>query len=154
MPAHAPAITDGEGQLRYSAPPRYSRTLRFAYRSNLANMSFQATRDVTITVLSKTTLVTNESFLHNGDTLRFSGRLKSRPVPRAGVVIDLQAKVGRRWQTFNTVRTNSDGRWKSSYRFRSTTGLQTYVFRARVRGDTGFPYAPSISKRVKVRVRG
>lgn len=152
--AHSPVTTDADGHVRYLIEPRYSRTLRFAYRSHLGDAAFSAVRDVGVTVLSKTSLRTDKSFLHNGQTVRFVGALRSRPVPRAGVVIDLQARVGRRWQTFNSLRTASDGKWRASYRFRSTSGLQTYVFRARVRGDTGFPYAPSISKRVKVRVRG
>lgn len=154
VPAHAPLRTDADGKIRYSAPAGYSRTLRFAYKANAADVAYAATRDLAIGVRSKTTLRTSDTSLRNGETLRFTGRLKSRPVPRAGVVIDLQARVGSRWQSFSTVRTNARGAWKSKYTFRSTTGLQTYVFRARVRGDSGFPYLPSNSARAKVRVRG
>jgi hypothetical protein len=154
VPARAPLVTDGDGRVRYVIQPGYSRTLRFVYRARVGDAQPAAGRDLTVRVRSKTSFRTNRSFLRNGQTVRFLGRLQSRPVPRAGVVIDLQARVGHRWQTFNTVRTKSDGRWHASYRFRSTTGLQTYVFRARVRGDTGFPYTPSISKRTSVRVRG
>jgi hypothetical protein len=154
VPAHAPLVTDGDGHVRYLIDPGYSRTLRFAYRSHGGDAAFAATRELTLRVRSKTTFRTNRNLLHNGHTVRFLGRLVSRPVPRAGVVIDLQARVGRRWQTFTTVRTKADGRWRASYRFRHTTGFQTYVFRARVRGDTGFPYTPSISRHVSVHVRG
>ena len=154
VPAHAPLSTDGDGRIRYAIAPSFSRKLRFAYRSHRGDARFAVTRDLTVNVISRSSLKTNRSYLRNGETVVFKGRLASRPVPRKGVVIDLQAQVGRRWQTFQTVRTSADGRWKSSYRFRSTTGLQTYTFRARVRSDTGYPYAPSISRRVKVRVRG
>jgi 5-hydroxyisourate hydrolase-like protein (transthyretin family) len=152
--AHAPIVTDGDGRVRYLIKPGYSRTLRFAYRSHVGDGAFAVTRELTVRVRSKTMFRTDRAFLRNGQAVRFIGRLRSRPVPRAGVVIDLQAKVGNRWQTFNTVRTKADGKWHASYRFRRTTGLQTYVFRARVRGDTGFPYAPSISRHRAVRVRG
>ncbi|MEA2126541.1 MAG: hypothetical protein QOI80_3323, partial [Solirubrobacteraceae bacterium] len=152
--AHSPVITDSDGRVRYLIEPAYSRGLRFAYRSHAGDPQFSAVRDLTLRVRSKTTLRTNRRFLHNGQTVRFLGRLVSRPVPAAGVVIDLQARVGRHWQTFTTIRTRADGRWHAGYRFRSTTGFQTYVFRARVRGDTGFPYTPSISARTRVHVRG
>ena len=154
VPAHAPVKTDKKGRIRYYAPAGYSRTVRFAYKARHGDTEYAATRDLLIGVRSKSTLRTSAKSLRNGQTLRFSGRLKSRPVPRAGVVIDLQAQVGSRWQSFSTVRTNASGAWKSKYTFRSTTGLQTYTFRARVRGDSGYPYLPSNTSRVKVRVRG
>ncbi len=152
--AHSPLTTNADGRIRYAIEPRFSRTLRFAYRSHRGDAAFAATRDISVRVTSRSSMRTNRSYLHNGETVVFKGRLASRPVPRNGIVIDLQAQVGRRWQTFQTLRTTGEGRWKADYRFRSTTGLQTYTFRARVRGDTGYPYAPSITRKVKVRVRG
>lgn len=152
--AQRAATTDGKGKLKYKIRPKYSRVLRFAYRSRSGPVMVATKADLVINVRSKTTLRATPSFLHNGQTVHFKGKLKSRPVPRAGVVIDLQARVGRRWQTFNTLRTGSAGKWRARYRFRSTRGLQTYKFRARVRGDSSFPYSPSTSRRVKVRVRG
>jgi 5-hydroxyisourate hydrolase-like protein (transthyretin family) len=154
VPAHPPVVTDGDGRVRYSIEPGYSRTLRFGYKAHVGDAKLAVKRELTVRVRSKTTFRTNRSFLRNGQAVRFLGRLKSRPVPRAGVVIDLQAQVGHRWQTFQTVRTKADGRWHAGYRFRRTSGLQTYVFRARVRGDTGFPYAPSVSRHTAVKVRG
>lgn len=150
---HAPIITDADGHVRYLIEAGYSRTLRFAYAPLLGGPA-TIVRDIQITVPSKTTFRTNKRFLRNGQTVRFIGRLQSLPAPTGGVVIDLQARVGQRWQTFNSLRTNSAGKWHAKYRFHATTGLQTYTFRARVRRDTGFPYAPSISRRVKVKVRG
>jgi hypothetical protein len=152
-PAHAPITTDGDGQFRYLIAPGPSRTLRFAYSPTLGGAA-SIVHDVAVAVVSKTTLRTDRSFLRNGQSVRFLGQVLSRPVPAAGVVIDLQARVSRRWQTFNSLRTNNAGKWHASYRFHATTGLQTYTFRARVRGDTGFPYTPSRSRRVEVRVQG
>ncbi len=154
VPAHAPLITDADGRVRYTIEPGYSRTLRFAYRAHAADRDFATAREIAVRVRSKTTLRTSRAFLRNGQTVRFLGRIVSRPVPSRGVVIDLQARVGRRWQTFESTRTTADGRWRARYRFRHTTGLQRYAFRARVRGDSGFPYAPSVSRRVGVHVRG
>jgi hypothetical protein len=152
--ARAPLTTDSDGRLSWRIPAKFGRTIRYAYKANLNNTEFQATTDLVLSVLSKTSIKTNHSFFHNGQTLRFTGKLKSRPVPKGGVLIDLQARVGKRWQTFKTVRTKSSGSWKAAYRFHATRGLQTYTFRARVRKDSGFPYAASRSRTVKVKVKG
>jgi hypothetical protein len=153
VPAHSSITTDADGSVRYPIEPGYSRTLRFAYSPTLGGAA-TIVRDLRITVPSRTSLRVDKTFLRNGQAVRFLGTVLSRPVPASGVVIDLQARVGNHWQTFNSIRTNSAGRWHAGYRFRSTSGLQTYSFRARVRGDTGFPYAPSRSKKITVRVKG
>jgi hypothetical protein len=146
--------TDAGGAAQLPISPGPSRTLRVTYREGGGDGAPDATADVLVLVRSKTTLRKSRSFLRNGDTLRFSGRLLSMPVPASGVGIDLQAQVGHHWQTFKTLKTNGEGRWRSRYRFRSTRGLQTYRFRARVRGDSAFPYLPSTSKQISVRVQG
>ena len=152
--ARAPIVTDADGRISWLVPAGPGRTIRFAYKANLDNTDFQSTQDVLLVVRSKSTLKTSRSFLHNGQTVRFSGRLKSKPVPKGGVLIDLQAKVGSRWQTFITTRTKRSGAWAAKYRFRATRGLQTYQFRARVRQDTGYPYALSTTRVVRVKVKG
>jgi hypothetical protein len=154
VPAREPLVTDNDGKMRWLIPAKFSRTIRYAYKANLQNTDFQSTADVQLTVSSKTTLKPNKRFFRNGQTIRFSGRLLSKPVPRGGVLIDLQAKVGSRWQTFKTTRTRRNGKWLTSYTFRATRGLQTYTFRARVRQDTGFPYSISKSKQLRVKVAG
>ena len=140
--------------MRWTIPAGYSRTIRFAYKANLANTEFQSTTDVKLKVVSKTSFKVDRSRLRNGETVRFGGRLASRPVPKSGVLIDLQARVGKKWQTFKTTRTSAKGAWSAHYRFRATRGLQRYAFRATVRRDTGFPYEPSTSRRLSVLVRG
>jgi hypothetical protein len=154
VPAREPLVTDGEGKLRWLIPAKFSRTIRYAYKANLANTEFQSTSDVVLSVSSKTSMKASRSFLRNGQTVRFSGRVVSKPIPRGGVLIDLQAKVGSRWQTFRTARTKMTGSWRSAYTFRATRGVQTYSFRARVRQDSAFPYAMSTSKVIRVRVAG
>jgi 5-hydroxyisourate hydrolase-like protein (transthyretin family) len=154
VPAREPLVTDRAGRMRWLIPAKFSRTVRYAYKANLANTEFQSTADVVLTVSSRTTIKPSRSFLRNGQTLRFTGRVVSRPVPAGGVLIDLQAKVGRRWQTFKTARTRGNGSWATRYTFRATRGVQTYSFRARVRQDSAFPYAMSSSRVIRVRVAG
>lgn len=154
VPAREPIVTDDQGRLRWIIPAKFSRTIRYAYKANLKNTEFQSTSDVVLTVFSKSTLRPSKRSARNGQRVVFGGRLLSKPIPRGGVLIDLQAKVGKRWQTFRTARTKRTGRWRIAYRFRSTRGVQRYSFRARVRQDTGYPYAISRTRAVKVTVVG
>lgn len=145
--------TDETGRVGTRLPFKYSRNIRFVYMSGLSDEPAASAR-IQVQARSRTTLRRSRSFLRNGQTLRFSGRLLSKPVPDSGIIVDLQAKVRTRWVSFETVRSDSEGHWRGSYRFRATSGLQTYRFRARVRGDSGYPYAASTSKGVRVHVRG
>ena len=68
-------------------------------------------------------------------------------------VIELQVKKGSRWMTFRSTRLRN-GRFSERYRFTRTHGRVTYVFRARVRQEVGFPFLTSHSPAVEVTVRG
>jgi hypothetical protein len=92
--------------------------------------------------------------VRNGQTVRFSGRLKGRPYPRKGKVLDLQAFYRHKWRTFATPRASLSGLWKYRYRFQATRGTVLYRFRLRVRATSDYPYDPGYSKEVKVRVSG
>lgn len=153
-PARAPLVSDARGRLRWVIPAKFSRTIRYAYKANLSNADFQSTSDVVLTVYSRSSLTASRPVLRNGQTVAFRGRLRSKPIPRGGVLIDLQARVGPRWQTFRTARTRRGGRWQVKYRFRSTHGVRVYAFRARVRQDSGYPYAISKTRTVRVKVIG
>ena len=88
-----------------------------------------------------------------GGKVRFRGRLKGRPVPKRGKLVELQAFDGGRWRTFAQPRSKPDGRYRSAYRLRRTFGPRTFRFRARVRREAGYPYELGYSRRVSVRVR-
>jgi hypothetical protein len=87
-----------------------------------------------------------------GGTVRFRGRLKGRPVPARGKLVELQAFDGGRWRTFAQPRSRHDGRYRTKYRLRRTFGPRTFRFRARVRRESDYPYELGFSRRVKVRV--
>ena len=88
-----------------------------------------------------------------GGRVRFRGRLKGRPVPARGKLVELQAFDGGRWRTFAQPRSRRDGRYTAAYRLRRTFGPRTFRFRARVRREAGYPYELGFSRRVTVRVR-
>ena len=88
-----------------------------------------------------------------GGTVRFRGRLKGRPVPRRGKLVELQAFDGGRWRTFAQPRSRRDGRYHSAYELRRTFGPRTFRFRARVRREANYPYELGYSRVARVRVR-
>jgi hypothetical protein len=88
-----------------------------------------------------------------GGRVRFRGRLKGRPVPARGKLVELQAFDGGRWRTFAQPRSRRNGRFRASYRLRRTLGPRMFRFRARVRRESGYPYELGYSRTIRVRVR-
>lgn len=88
-----------------------------------------------------------------GDWLRFRGRL---PGPAcAGRLVEIEARLAkRRWQVFRTARTDRRCRFVARYRLRATTQPTRYRFRARVRRQPGYPFAPGTSRVRTKRVLG
>jgi 5-hydroxyisourate hydrolase-like protein (transthyretin family) len=92
--------------------------------------------------------------LRNGQVLKLRGIVRGDPIPAPGVLVELQARRGRGWQTFKTKRTGVDGRFTAAYRFTRTAGVQHYQLRAHVPMQASYPYAAGASNTVSVRVRG
>jgi hypothetical protein len=86
--------------------------------------------------------------------VRFTGKVKGRPYPSKGKVLDLQAYYRNRWRTFATPRADRHGKWSYRYRFEATRGSVLYKFRVRVRATSDYPYELGYSKVTKVRVIG
>jgi hypothetical protein len=145
-------VTDGTGRFRYVTTAVRSRTIRFAYRAQVGDMAIADTTDVALSVAPRITLRRNRSSLRNGQVVTFSGAVAGAP-GNARKVVELQVKKGRRWMTFRSTRLHK-GAFRERYRFVNTRSRQTYVFRARVRQESGFPFASGASKPVKVTVRG
>ncbi|MBA2505436.1 MAG: hypothetical protein H0V29_05755 [Thermoleophilaceae bacterium] len=146
--------TDKEGRFRFTAPSGPSRTVRFAYRAFANDREFTDLSDVTVGVRAGARLKGTPRKVRNGDKVRFSGRLLGGPYPARGVLVDLQARVGRRWRTFQVMRTRRDGTYQHIYRFTRTTQTLTYAFRARARSDSNYPYELGTSNRTRVKVIG
>ena len=92
--------------------------------------------------------------MSNGQSVTFTGRLRGKPLPTRGKVVDLQAFYRGKWRTFATPRANKKGQFKFRYRFEATRSTTTYKFRARLRAESAYPYELGYSKVVSVRVRG
>ena len=144
--------TDAAGHYVYAAEPGSSRTLRFAYRGT--GQTLPAQSEVTLVVPAASTIRPRPRRLQNGQAVRFTGRVRSSPVPAGGKLVELQVVLSGRWQTFRTVRTDAHGDWDVRYRFRRSCGLTPYRFRARLPAEAGYPYADGVTGPVDVRVRG
>jgi hypothetical protein len=143
----ASVVTDAAGRFAYVIPPGPSRRVWFVYRTGRA----AAAASVTVHVRAPVALRASRKSLHNGQTVMLRGRLRGA---RRGVLVELQAQRGRRWQTFATTRAGKRGRFHYAYRFTRTVGVQRYRLRARVGAQLGSPFANGASKPVLLRVRG
>jgi hypothetical protein len=146
------ATTDAHGRFRFTVPPGPSRTVRYRYDGT--NTIRPTTGDLTTKVTAAARLKVDRRRLRNGQAVRFAGRLLGKPIPPAGKLVALQAKVGRGWRTFATPRANAKGRFRHRYRFTATTGVRRYAFRVVVAREAAYPYERGVSRTVNVTVRG
>jgi hypothetical protein len=146
------ARTDARGSFRFKVPAGPSRTVRYRYEGT--NTVQPAAAQLTTKVNAAARLKVDRRRLRNGQSVRFTGRLLGKPVPKAGKLVALQAKVGRGWRTFATPRANRKGVFKHRYRFTATTGMRRYEFRAVVAREDAYPYEAGVTRTVKVIVRG
>ena len=152
MQALGTVRTGADGRFRYIVAAGPSRSVVVSYRARLGDPNAAATATVTLRVPAAATLAASPRRLAPGGTVRFTGRLRGRPLPRSGKLIDLQARERGRWKTFDSVRTGARGRFAAKLRFTRRARRVTYPFRARVRRDESYPYALGLSRAVRVRV--
>lgn len=142
-------VTASDGRFTYVAPAGSSRVLRFAYRAFTTDTAFSDSTEVTLLVSGAVTLKAKRK-VRNRTATAFRGRLLGKPVPPGGVLVDLQVWFRNKWRTFATPRTNAKGAFRFKYRF--TQGPARWVFRARIRKDSLYPYEMSYSRKVAVLV--
>ena len=143
---------DASGRFGYTATGSTSRTLRFAFAGSPLILPAQST--VRLVVPAASTLRVSRRHVLNGHRVKFSGRVRSLPVPPGGKLLQLEVLLSGRWQTFRTARTDQAGRWALPYRFARTRGVQWYRFRAKLPPEAGYPFGAGASKSLRVRVRG
>lgn len=145
--------TDAGGRFRFKALRGPSRSLRFRYPGTALVRA--RTAEVDIRVEATTTMRPNRRRVVNGDEVRFRGRVRGRPLPSTGKLIQLQVFSRGTWLTFATPRAGArSGRWSYRYRFTATRGTVRYRFRARLPREAGYPYDAGTSRPVNVTVRG
>ena len=93
--------------------------------------------------------------LRNGSTMTLEATIEGAgPGAAAGRPVHVQAIVGGRWATVDSVESDGRGRASWRYRFRGTTRSAEYRFRVRVVREAGaWPWPTTTSPSVSVRVR-
>lgn len=142
--------TDRRGRLRVRLTGGPSRRIRLSYCARQGGHH----RDIYLGVRSAVSLRSSRRRARNGSRIVFSGRVRSRPLPRTGKLVELQAYFRGRWRTFQTLHTRRRGSFSFGYTFGGTSGTVRYRFRARVPREHGFPFSTGLSRQVNVRVTG
>ncbi len=130
-----------------------SSALRFAYRSHVDDTVPVATATLMLRVHAGVRLRIAPRVTSVGHTIHFSGTLHGTPIPEEGKQLVLEARSGAgEWIQFNTIRTDAEGRYRASYRFKFP-GPVTYQFRVLSRFESGFPFLDGASNVVDVHER-
>jgi hypothetical protein len=162
IPAYAGAKPLAMASPRTSADGRFSvklargvssRTLRFAYRSHVGDVTPVASHTLTLRVHAGIALSVSPRTASVGRSIFFRGRLRGGPIPRGGKQLVLEARSpGSKWIEFDVIRTDARGRYHASYRFKFP-GPANYRFRVRSEAESGYPFAGGSSNVVGVRER-
>jgi hypothetical protein len=145
--------TDAEGVFRYRAAGSASRTLRFVHPGTPTVLPAESR--VALAVPAAGSFKASRKRLPNGGRVVFRGRVKSRPLPASGKLVELQVRqLSGEWTTFRTLRTDARGRWALRYRFQNTRCHTTYRLRARIPAEAGYPFAEGHSRARSVTVLG
>jgi hypothetical protein len=146
------ATTGSNGRFRYILHARRNRDLTFRYGGS--RRIGAATTRVRVRVRATSSIQASRRWLRNGQAVTFVGRVRGRPLPPGGKLVEVQAHFRGRWRTISTVRTDRTGRWRFPYRFGATLGRVTYRFRAQLPAEGGYPFATGHSSVAKVMVIG
>jgi hypothetical protein len=141
--------TDAAGNYRYSATGNASRVLRFAYRGS--EMILPAQSEVRLEVPARSSLHASPRQVLSEQPVRFSGRVRTLPIPEGGKLVELQVRLPKHWQTFRTARTDQAGRWDLKYAFNHAADFQLRILLAH---EAGYPFADGRSGVIHVQVRG
>jgi hypothetical protein len=146
-------LTGRRGGFTFRVPKGANRLFRFRY----AGVALQrgSTSEVRVGVHAATSVRVRPRSAVNGDYVTFRGRLRGRPLPPGGKLVELQVYTRRRWRTFAQPRADArTGKWRYDYRFEAVRGRVTFRFRARIRREAAYPFELGTSRQVRVHVRG
>ncbi len=131
------------GTFTIHLPPGPSRTITIGYRAHTGDPSYAAQAHITETVRAGVALHITPRHTQAAGTITISGQAAG-PIPRGGVLVELQVHYRGQWVPFRAPRTNSDGRFTTRYQFQGATGR--YPFRAQIpAGQAGYPYSAGTS---------
>jgi hypothetical protein len=143
--------TDAAGRYRYTASGNASRVLRFVYLGSQRILPAQS--EFRLEVPASSSFEASPRLVLDGHPVRFTGRVRTLPIPEGGKLVELQVRLRKRWQTFRTVRTDPAGHWALHYTFALAPELRRFHLRIRLPHEAGYPFGDGLSRVVHVQVR-
>ena len=142
-----PHTTTKTGKVAFRLPARSpSREVNLVYFPFSDSHDQAVGQPVRLKVRCGVGLSVDHDSARNGQRVRFAGGVAGR-LPDRGVTASLQVKLGSRYRTFRQLRLRpaSGGRFRTTYRFTSTTRPTRYRFRLLVLKQAGLPYERGVS---------
>jgi hypothetical protein len=150
------ALTDAAGRFALRLPPGTSRRIDVAFHGD-HGFAPARPRSLTLRVRAGVTLAADPTDLHTGDSVNLRGRVRLGPAHVSGrgklVAIQYLERATKRWRPALVVRTDAQGRFDTSYRFRYVTGVARIRLRATAPAEGGWPFARGSSLPVTISVR-
>jgi hypothetical protein len=116
--------TDADGRFAYSVEARSSHQFRFVYGGTATILPVED--QAIVRVKATSTFSVSADHVLNGDSVTFSGRVRGRPLPAKGKLIELQVEASTdEWQTFRTIRSDWSTRtsdWRCGTTLRRMVG--------------------------------
>lgn len=145
----ATLTTDGAGEYKLKPGAGSSRLVEVQFSRERGATEYQTTHAVTVEVKPKVTLRLARGRISGGGKATLRGRVKFDGV-RAGAIVELQASDRGRWLTTGVVRTDDEGRFSWSHRFKIRHGRIT--FRAVLKTPSDQPAVSNRSGKVTLRI--
>ncbi len=147
-------VTGSDGTFRTTVSATASRLLHFAWLSHVTDVRSSANGYLALQARAAAKLRVSTRRPRVGRTFTVSGRLRGVSRGSVPVIVQGRARGAKRFETFADTTTSRSGRFKVTYRFRSSASRgRSFVFRARIRPAARFPYETGYSHTVRVRVR-
>ena len=145
--AHGKSTANGAFTIKVPDGP--SRTLTIGYRAYSTDAGYAAQASVYETVGAGVKLRITPQHTSTTGTITLEGGVQG-PLPKGGVLVELEVHYRGAWVPFRAPHTNPRGRFHLHYQFQGGEGR--FPFRAEVfGGQAAFPYAGGASTTVDVR---
>jgi hypothetical protein len=156
-PERRRVLTDPAGRFALGLPPGTSRRVTVAFHGG-RGFAPARRRSLPLRVRAGVRLTADPTELHTGESVRLRGRVRLGPARVSGrgklIAIQYLERATKRWRPALVVRTDGQGRFDTTYRFRYVTGVARIRLRATAPAEGGWPFARGSSPPVTVTVRG
>lgn len=142
--------TDSGGRFRTALGRSPSERIRVAYYATSSTRRPVISRTLTRLVRAGVAVRPSRRLLPRDGRVVLHGRLHGESRPPGGVLVIAEVLLRGRWTAFAERRVGVSRRFRASGRFHRPG---RYALRVRVPRGAGYPYEPSVSRTVRVRVR-